>query len=160
MHEASGLGEVVAIHTAPTAGAPMATHAEVVAEAGAGIVGDRYAARQGHWSPIRRAGDGLTLIDVAMLDAIEREHGVTIDPIDTRRNVATRGIDLDALIGHEFTIGEVRARAVRRCEPCSYLDGLLDRNLLPILVHRGGIRVEILVGGSIRVGDPVRPSLA
>ena len=149
-------GRVVAIHTAPTAGAPMVAHDEVRAEAGVGIVGDRYAAGQGHWSPIHRSGDGLTLIDAAMLDAIEAEYGVAISPIDTRRNLTTRGIDLDALVGHEFTIGDVLARAIRRCEPCSYLDGLLDRNLLPVLVHRGGIRVEVLRSGPIRVGDAVR----
>ena len=80
-----------------------------------GLEGDRYATGTGHWSPMRRSGDGLTLIDARVVDGLAAS-GLARDA--TRRNVITRGIDLDALIGHTFRIGEVTCRAVRRCRAC------------------------------------------
>lgn len=150
-------GRVEAIHVAPAAGTPMEPRTRVRAIAGAGLDGDRYATGTGHWSPIRRRGDGLTVIAAEAIDAINAEHGLGLTDADTRRNVTVRGVDLDALIGREFRIGGVRLRAVRRCQPCSYLEGLLDRPVLVPLVHRGGLRVEVLEDGEIVVGDPVEP---
>jgi len=73
-----------------------------------------------------------------------------------RRNVVTHGIDLNALVGLEFTVGEVRCRRARLCEPCAHLDGYSRRgSLLRALVHRGGLRADILTSGAVRVGDPV-----
>jgi MOSC domain-containing protein YiiM len=148
-------GQVVAIHITPTAGAPMEARDRVRARAGGGLEGDRYDLGTGHWSPIRRSGDGLTLIAAEVLDELERQVAPGLAPGDTRRNITTSGVDLEALIGSTFRVGGVTARAVRRCEPCSYLDGLLDRELLYHLVHRAGIRAEILEGGEIALGDPL-----
>ena len=148
-------GRVEAIHVATAAGEPMQTVERVRAVAGAGLEGDRYAAGTGHWSAIRRSGDGLTLIEGEVIDAVVREQGLSLRPGDTRRNVTTRGVRLDELVGREFRIGALRVRGVRRCEPCSYLEGLLDQPILAPLVHRGGIRVEILEDGEIAVGDPI-----
>lgn len=149
---AGALGVVEAIHVAPAAGEPMRSLDHARALAGRGLEGDRYAAGTGHWSPMRRSGDGLTLIDADVVDGLVAR-GLTRDA--TRRNVITRGIDLDGLIGRTFRIGEVTCRAIRRCEPCSYLDGLLGVSVLHELVHRGGIRVEVVDDGWIAVGDPV-----
>lgn len=151
--EPTTTGRVVAIHISPAAGAPMEARDRIRARAGGGLAGDRYELGTGHWSAIRRSGDGLTLIAAEALEALEREVAPGLSPGDTRRNVTTRGVDLEALIGSAFRIGAVTARAVRRCEPCSYLDGLLDKELLYHLVHRAGIRAEILEGGEIAVGD-------
>jgi MOSC domain-containing protein YiiM len=148
-------GTVVAIHTTATAGAPMEAHDRIAARAGGGLAGDRYDAGSGHWSAARRSGDGLTIIAAEVLDDLERQQGIVLRPGDTRRNITTRGVDLEALIGSTFTIGTVSARGVRRCEPCSYLDGLLGQELLYHLVHRAGIRAEILTDGEIAVGDPI-----
>jgi MOSC domain-containing protein YiiM len=148
-------GRVVAIHVSRAAGAPMEPRTRVRARSGGGIEGDRYDAGTGHWSPIHRAGDGLTLVDAAVIDELVRDAGLALGPADTRRNVTTSGIDLDGLIGSTFRIGSATLRAVRRCEPCSYLDGLLDRPVLVWLVHRGGIRVEVVEGGEFGVGDPI-----
>lgn len=125
--------------------------------AGTGLAGDRYAALTGHWSPIRRSGDRLTLIEQEEIDRMAIEWGLPLAPGETRRNLTTTGIRLDSLIGKRFTIGSVICRAVRHCEPCTYLEGLLDREIIYPLVHRAGIRVEILAGGPIAVGDPVAP---
>jgi MOSC domain-containing protein YiiM len=148
-------GRVEAIHVTTAAGEPMRAVEQVRAIAGSGLEGDRYASGTGHWSSIRRSGDGLTLVESEVLAELEATYGLGLRPGDTRRNVTTRGIRLDELIGHEFTIGGVRCRAVRRCEPCSYLEGLLGKEVLYPLVHRAGIRVEILTDGLLSVGDPI-----
>ena len=131
------IGRVEAIHVAAAAGEPMRVLDRARALAGAGLEGDRYATRSGHWSPMRRSGDGLTLIDAIVVDGLVARG---LDRDATRRNVLTRGT----------------FRAVRRCEPCSYLDGLLGTSVLHDLVHRGGIRVEVLTDGWIGIGDPVQ----
>jgi MOSC domain-containing protein YiiM len=148
-------GRVEAIHVAPAAGAPMEPRARVRLVAGRGIEGDRYAAGTGHWSPIRRRGDGLTVIAAEMIRDVNAEYGLTLTDAETRRNVTVSGIDLDGLLGREFRIGSVRLRAARRCEPCQYLEGLLGQDVLVPLVHRAGIRVEVLEDGEIAAGDPV-----
>ena len=79
-----------------------------------------------------------------------------LEPSEHRRNVVTRGIDLNALVGHEFTVGEVRCRGMRLCEPCTVAQRYAGRPVLRALVHRGGLRADILAGGQIKVGDPVR----
>ncbi len=147
------VGRVEAIWVAEEAGSPMRSLTEVDAVAGVGLAGDRYATGAGHWSPMRRSGDVLTLVEGEVVDALVARHG--IERSDTRRNIVTRGVRLDELIGREIRVGSVRCRVIRRCEPCSYLDGLRGTSILADLVHRGGVRVEILTSGSIAVGDPV-----
>jgi MOSC domain-containing protein YiiM len=70
--------------------------------------------------------------------------------------VVTRGIDLNALVGHEFYIGNVVCRGMRLCEPCTVVQRYVGRPVLRALVHRGGLRADIVGDGTIRVGDPVR----
>ncbi len=123
--------------------------------AGTGLAGDRYANLTGHWSPINRRGDRLTLIEQEEIDRMAIDWGLPLAPGETRRNLTTTGIRLDNLIGKRFAIGPVICLAVRHCEPCTWLEGLLDREIIYPLVHRAGIRVEILAGGPIAVGDPV-----
>jgi MOSC domain-containing protein YiiM len=79
-----------------------------------------------------------------------------LDPSEHRRNVVTRGIDLNALVGREFSIGEVRCRGMRLCEPCTVVQRYVGRPVLRALVHRGGLRADIVGDGHIRLGDPVR----
>jgi MOSC domain-containing protein YiiM len=148
------IGVVESIHVAPAAGEPMRSLDRARAMPGAGLEGDRYADGTGHWSPMHRSGDGLTLIDATVVDGLAARR---VPRDGTRRNVVVRGIDLDGLIGRTFRIGDVTCRAIRRCEPCSYLDGLLETSVLNDLVHRGGIRAEIVSAGWIEVGDPVAP---
>ena len=149
-------GRIEAIHVSPIAGAPMEARQRVRLLAGRGIEGDRYAEGTGHWSPIRRRGDSLTLIAAEALAEVNATYGLGVTDVDTRRNVTVRGIDLEATLGRELVVGGVRVRVARRCEPCQYLEGLLDRDVLIPLVHKAGVRVEILEDGEIAVGDEVR----
>jgi MOSC domain-containing protein YiiM len=80
----------------------------------------------------------------------------SLAPQEHRRNLVTRGIDLNSLVGHEFVVGAVRCRGMRLCEPCTVIDRYASRPLLRPLVHRGGLRADILTAGEIRVGDAIR----
>jgi MOSC domain-containing protein YiiM len=150
-------GSVEAICIAPAAGAPQQRLDAAELVAGSGIVRDRYFGRTDH------PGRNLTLVEAEEIERFNREHGGRA-PIDgTRRNVVTRGIRLAPLVGAEFSIGGVRLRGVELCEPCSQLGGSLATDALgaagvvKALVHRAGIRAEVLTSGTIRVGDPVTP---
>jgi MOSC domain-containing protein YiiM len=125
----------------------------VRAVGGRGLEGDRYFARIGTYSKKTGPDREVTLIELEAVEALKRDYGVELDPKDSRRNLVTQGVALNHLVGREFTIGEVKFRGLRLCEPCSHLAKLADREVLPGLVHRGGLRAAILTDGVIRVGD-------
>ena len=81
--------------------------------------------------------------------------GSKLDPAEARRNVVTRGIDLNALVGREFTVGSVRALGQRLCEPCVHLQRLTRPGVIAGLVHQGGLRADVLTDGEIRLGDKI-----
>jgi len=148
-------GTVVSINIAPEAEAPMQSVSEVRAVPGHGLEGDRYFAQKGtFWKP--EASRELTLIEAEAIEALKRELDVDYGLTDSRRNVVTRGVPLNHLVGREFWIGEVKARGLKLCEPCSHLQRLSHEKVLPGLVHRGGLRAQILSEGMIRVGETVK----
>ena len=142
-----GLVELLVI--APAAEAPVRLVDEAVAIVGQGLQGDRYADGTGTFAS-GRPGSALTLIDAAVLDTFDGD-------LDHRRNVVVRGTDLNALVGHEFTLGDARCRGRRLCEPCAHLDRLNSGGILRPLVHRGGLRADVIRDGTIRVGDRLTP---
>jgi hypothetical protein len=144
-----GVGVVEALVVAPAAEAPVVLVQEAVAIVGQGLQGDRYADGEGTFGS-GRPGSALTLVDAAVLDSLDRD-------VDHRRNVVVRGTDLNALVGREFMLGEVRCRGRRLCEPCAHLDRLNGGGVLRPLVHRGGLRADVVRGGTIRVGDRLTP---
>lgn len=97
----------------------------------------------------------LTLIATEALEALDAEHDIRLTPAETRRNVATRGVDLNSLEGRRFRVGEVECRGIELCEPCKNLVRLTEPGVLRGLVHRGGLRAAILTDGEIAVGDEV-----
>ena len=138
-------------------GEPMTAVAEVAALAGKGLEGDRYAEGRGTFSSRPATGRELTLIESEAVDAAGREYGVALDAGRTRRNVVTAGVPLNHLVGREFSVGPVRLRGVRLAEPCAHMAELAgDPEVRKALVHRGGLRADILSDGVIRVGDEVR----
>jgi iron complex transport system substrate-binding protein len=146
-------GVVEAIHVAAAAGEPVHEVGLVHAKAGAGLEGDRYALGRGHYSLDRRVSRDLTLIEAEAIESLAREHDIALAPGETRRNVTTRGIRLNDLVGRRFWVGDVLCEGTRLCEPCSYLAELTGKPLLRALAHRGGLRADILRGGLIRRGD-------
>ncbi|MEE9592746.1 MAG: MOSC domain-containing protein [Thermoplasmata archaeon] len=150
-----GSGEIVSIHIAPAAEAEMRSLAEVRAVAGRGLEGDRYFHKTGFYSQRQGPDRQLTLIEREALDALGRDYDTQLDPGDARRNLVTQGVPLNHFVGRTFQVGEVQLRGLRLCEPCRHLAGLVHADVVPGLVHRGGLRAEILTTGIIRVGDAV-----
>lgn len=146
--EPSQAGTVAAILVAPHAESPLSRVEHAEALAGRGLDGDRYAAGEGTFTGPGR-GYELTLVEAEVLDEIE------LSWEDARRNIVTRGISLNSLVGRRFRIGSDECAGRRLAEPCSHLERLARPGLLRPLVHRGGLRADILTGGPVRVGDEV-----
>jgi len=151
-------GEVVAIHIASGAGAPMHGLASAEAVAGEGLVGDRYRERIGFYSatPIDPGARELTLIAEESLAAVLRETGVVLGPEEHRRHITTRAMALELLLGKRFRIGEVVCEGVRNCPPCKHLEEITGKKVMKPLVQRGGVRARIVESGWIRVGDTIQ----
>ncbi len=146
---------VTGIHLAAAAREPMVSVEEVHAVAGRGLEGDRYFDGSGTYSDEEGEGRAVTLIEVEALERLRAEYDIDLEPSESRRNIATQGISLDQLIGREFRVGEVRMRGIRSCEPCAHLMEMTGKKVLRGLVHRGGLRAEIVSDGTIHVGDPI-----
>lgn len=148
-------GSLEGIYITSAAKAPMSAVSEVQAVAGVGLQGDRYAVQRGTFSAHPGAGRHITLIESEALEGLLRDTGIELSAERTRRNLLTRGVALNQLVGREFLVGEVRLRGVRLCEPCAHLERLTQKGVLKGLVQRGGLRADILTSGTIRVGDAV-----
>jgi MOSC domain-containing protein YiiM len=149
-------GSVVSIHIAPDRGAPTTPVDEVRAVPAMGLEGDRHFGRASNAPDSPRPDREITIIEIEAIEAMEREYGISLSPGDARRNIVTRGVALNHLVGREFTVGEVTLRGIRLCEPCTHLASLTHEKVHEGLVHRGGLRAQILTEGIIRVGDEVR----
>lgn len=148
-----GAGVVEAIVIGPRAEGPLREVDQALALAGAGLEGDRYASGDGTFAS-GRAGSALTLVDAAVLDELTAARG---GEVDHRRNVVVRGTNLNALVGRSFRLGAAICRGRRRCEPCAHLDRLNGGGVLRPLVHRGGLRADVVAGGLVRRGDALVP---
>jgi hypothetical protein len=145
---AAGVGSVTGILIAPVAEEPLARVDSAVALPGRGLVGDRYAKGEGTFSGPGR-GYELTLVEAEVLDEIQ------LSWEDARRNIVTTGLSLNALVGKRFHVGPVECVGRRLAEPCAHLENLARPGLLRPLVHRGGLRADILSSGTISVGDEI-----
>ena len=148
-------GHVISIHIGPAAKAPMQAVDSVRAVPGKGLEGDRYANLAGTCSKKLKPDYEVTLIESEALEALARDCGITLEPGGSRRNITTRGVALNHLVGREFTVGGVRLRGLKLCEPCGHLEGLTEKGVREGLLHRGGLRAQVLEAGEIRVGDEV-----
>ena len=99
----------------------------------------------------------ITLIEIENINHYNQITRTSIPPKDFRRNIVTEGIKLNALVGSEFFIGEVKVKAHDLCRPCKYLqESLNQKNLVKELLRKGGLRCEILTNGKIFVGDEIK----
>jgi MOSC domain-containing protein YiiM len=143
-------GKVISINITPVAEAPLESVEEVRAIPGRGLEGDRYF---DHADKLPKRE--LTLVEAEAIEAFRSEFKIDFGLDGTRRNIVTRGVPLNHLVGKEFWVGEVKARGVQLCEPCATLQRLSHPKVLPGLLHRGGLRAQILTEGTIRVGATV-----
>src|ERR1035438_8507976 len=147
-------GTVDSIYIAAAAQGPPQSVAQVAAIPGAGLEGDRYALKLGTFykpTPDRE----LTLIEAEAIEAMGRDYYIELAAGEARRNIVTRNVALNHLVGKEFAIGEVRIRGIRLCEPCDHLQKVSGKPVIKGLLHRGGLRAQILTQGTIRVGDRI-----
>ena len=150
--KSAGDATLIGIYTSPSAGAPMEQQGSVILVAGLGIVGDRYALGTGQWSDPRWHDQELTLFESEVAEAIG------IQPYQARRNLVTRGLSLNGIVGVRFRIGEAIITGVRPCDPCRYIQQL---NAHPGLTKAltgfdGGLRCHIETGGKISLHDPIQ----
>ncbi len=143
-------GHVPAIYIGPRFELPQPVE-RVEAHAGKGLQGNRYY-WEGGGAP---AGNALTLIAAEALDAFTEETGIPLSAQESRRNVVTRGLDLNALVGKRFRVGNVECLGIELCEPCDHLQAMTRPGVLRGMVHRAGLNADILTDGEIAVGDPV-----
>ncbi|MDA1278170.1 MAG: MOSC domain-containing protein [Verrucomicrobia bacterium] len=135
---------------------PMESQAQVLAVPGKGLAGDRYFDGTGTFSPHPNQPDfELTLIETEKIECFAKEFALAFTAYDARRNIVTEGVDLNALAGKEFMIGSVRIRGMRLCEPCNYLAKKTHADTLRGLIHKGGLRAQIISEGFIRCGDSI-----
>lgn len=144
-------GTVEAIYTSAAAGETIRPLEEVEALSGRGLEGDRHVAGTGTF-PSNLPGSALTLIEAEVCESFDPP----LEPHEHRRNLVTRNIDLNGLVGREFLIGSVRCRGMRLCEPCRVIQRYSSRPVLRPLVHRGGLRADILTDGVIALGEVVQ----
>jgi len=148
-----GIVEFLAV--GPAAGGAMELRDSALAVAGQGLQCDRYANGTGFFSDTPGDGRDLTLTEGEVLDALQTEHRIALGPAEHRRNITTRGLRLNDLVGKRFKLGEALCEGVRLCEPCEHLVELCGRPVLQPLVRRAGLRANILAGGVIHVGDRI-----
>jgi MOSC domain-containing protein YiiM len=151
-------GTVEAIVVAPEAETAMHQVDRAVARAGRGLEGDRYFDERGTFSNAHGRGYDLTLIEAEVLDSLDFPPG-RLTPEEARRNIVTRGIDLNPLVGEHFRVGGVECFGQRLCEPCAHLERLTAATGKPgtlrALIHKGGLRADVLSDGEIRIGDEI-----
>jgi MOSC domain-containing protein YiiM len=153
-------GNVVSIHVAARATEPLENVSQARAVPGKGLEGDRYFSFQGTFSNHPGRGREVTLIEAEALEALKRDYRLELAPEATRRNLLTRGVPLNHLVGRDFRVGQAVLRGIRLCEPCNHLEGLTQQGVKAGLVHRGGLRAEVIQEGIIRAGDVIDEVLA
>jgi len=157
MTDPSWSGRLESIFIAVAQSLPMQKLAQAKLVEGVGIEGDRYATGKGTYSSRPSEDRQVTLIELETLEAIRRDHGITLEPSETRRNLATRGVPLNHLVGRSFSVGDAVLFGCRLNVPCMYLQELLGKPVYAPLLNRSGLNCRIVRGGVLRPGDIIRP---
>ena len=143
--------KVIEIAISENSGKVMINVDSVESIAGKGLVNDR------HFKENNEKKSQITLIEIENINHYNQISGTSISSKDFRRNIITKGIKLNELVGSEFFIGQVKVKAHDLCRPCQYLqESLNQKNLVKELLRKGGLRCEILTNGKIFVGDEIK----
>lgn len=152
-------GVVRFLHKTPRAFLPMHSFLDLELIAGRGIEGDRYLIGQesGFYSHKPEEGRQVTLFELETLEALRRDHNIDLLPEEHRRNVTVEGVPLNHLVGRRFRLGETVVEATRLSTPCRHIEEILGKAVFDPLINRSGLNCKIIAGGTLRVGDFVRP---
>jgi MOSC domain-containing protein YiiM len=148
-------GNLVGIFIAHRKGHDLQAIDKVEAVAGRGLIGDRYFLKEGTYSAKDGPDREVTLIEAEALEGLAREYEITLKPTQSRRNLLTRGVPLNHLVGKTFIIGAVVLRGIRLCEPCGHLEKLTCKGVEKGLIHRGGLRAQVVSGGVLEIGAAI-----
>jgi MOSC domain-containing protein YiiM len=148
-------GRLVGIYTTTEAAKPLTPATELRAIEGVGLDGDRYARQAGTYSNRPGPHRQVTLVEREVIASVNDESGVDLGEHETRRNLVTEGVPLLHLIGRSFRIGDVVLRGIKSCPPCAHLEKLTRPGVRAALENRGGLRAEIVKGGTLRIGDEI-----
>ncbi|MGA8266912.1 MAG: ester cyclase [Candidatus Acidiferrales bacterium] len=153
-------GSIVSIHITRKAGSPMESVLAVNAVAGRGLEGDRYFTGDGTFSDKEAASADApsreaTLVESESVDALNLQLGTNFSAGEMRRNIVTRGVALNHLVGRVFQAGGVRLRGIRLCEPCDHVESLTRKGLKSVMLHRCGLRAQIVASGILQQGDAI-----
>ena len=144
-------GELVAITTRPGRKIPVEPRQSATAVAHEGLQGDHRC------EPGAQQKRQVTLIEEEALSRAAADYGLELTHAESRRNLLTRNVPLNHLVGRKFNVGNVVLFGVELCEPCKYLEGCLGRDVVEPLRHRGGLRAEVVEGGELQIGDTIKP---
>jgi MOSC domain-containing protein YiiM len=149
------LGKVLSIQIAPNAVDKLNNLEQVQAVAGKGLEGDRYYNRTGTYSNKHDESREATFIEAEALEALGSEYRIELNGAESRRNITTRGVALNHLVGKQFKAGGATFLGIRLCEPCTHLEEVSGKSARKGLIHRGGLRAQIVESGLVHVGDDV-----
>ena len=149
------LGTVLSIQIAPNGTDSLRNLEQINAIEGMGLEGDRYYNRTGTYSNKHDESREATFIESEALEALVKDYNVELKGTESRRNISTRGVALNHLVGKEFKVGEAVFRGIRLCEPCTHLEEVSGKPARKGLIHRGGLRAQIVKSGMIQVGDEI-----
>ena len=152
-------GVVRDLHLTPRAFLPMRAMPTLTLVAGEGIEGDRYmiGRETGFYSSKPEEGRQVTLFEIETLWALKRDHGIDLAPAEHRRNVTVEGVPLTHLVGRRFWLGETLLESTRLSIPCRHIEEITGKSIFDALINRSGLNCRILQGGTVQLGDVVRP---
>ena len=149
------LGKVLSIQITSNANDKLSNMEQVQAVAGMGLEGDRYHKRIGTYSKKHDESREATFIEAEALEALAADYHIELNGPESRRNITTRGVALNHLVGRKFKAGQAIFRGIRLCEPCGHLEEVSGKPVQKGLIHRGGLRAQIVESGLVRVGDEI-----
>ena len=116
-----------------------------------GILGDR------HFQEFNDPFNQLSMIEAENIDYYNNKYGLNIPYVDFRRNIVTKGIKLNNLVGKKLQIGKVKLEGIDLCRPCKHLSKVLNQdNIIKEFLRGGGLRCQILSSSTIEVGDKIK----
>jgi len=151
-------GKIVKLLIAQDIQSPMQNVNLIVLEKGKGIFGDRYYYKRGTFSKVGKDEPhrDVTLIEKERIDTFNEEFQTEVPYEDFRRNIVVSNCDLNSLVGKEFQVGDVILKGIQLCEPCKYLSKQLNNdNFVKEMIHKAGLRAQIIRGGNINLDSQV-----